>query len=332
MSNKRERSLNWLRETFTGWRFPAFALTLIVVYELGVFAMLMLPVGEDPVGRFAEEFKMWCFGYDPATGRSQPMYLILMISEPLVLGLMLLGVYWNRLKEMVSVPRRLIPYALLALLFASGSIVALTKLAAANAPRGELPFPAERIRTAHIPPNFRLIDQDEEEFELAQLDDKIVIITGVYASCVQTCPMILAQARDTFLSLSEEEQAEVVFAAITLQPTVDTPEVLSELAYSQDVSAPSFRLLTGEPAKVEALLDRLGFERRKDPETGEIDHSNLFMVLDAQGKVAYRFTLGERQQRWLVTAIKQLIEEKNRDPIPPTSAMHLPLGATHKGP
>jgi protein SCO1 len=53
----------------------------------------------------------------------------------------------------------------------------------------------------------------------------------------------------------------------------------------------------------------MGIERVRNAETGLIDHANLFLVIDRQGRVAYRFTLGDRQEQWLVSALRLLLAE-----------------------
>lgn len=302
----------WIFDTFAGWRFPVFALSLIVAYELFVVTMLFLPISDDAVGRFAEEFKTWCFGYDPATGRSQPMYLVLMLTEPLVLGLVFTAVYSKQLKGILATPRRVLPYFGTALAVIVASIgVLLSSSDGAAAPNGALPFPAERIRTSYVPPAFDLLDHEGRPVSLQALSGQVVVLTGVYASCGFTCPMILKQAKRAIAALTPEERASVTMLGVTLDPAHDTPEVLAKMAAGQGVAAPTFRLATGAPSVVEPLLDRLGIERRRDPETGVIDHSNLFLVVDRQGRIAYRLTLGERQEQWLITALQQLIAEKS---------------------
>ncbi|HWV38071.1 MAG TPA: SCO family protein [Vulgatibacter sp.] len=297
-------------EFFSGWQFAAFALAAILVYELFVVGMLFAPVTDDAFGRFAEDFKTWCFGWDPATGESQPMYLVLMLSEPLVLGIVLAVVFWKPLREVLATPRRLLPHALAGAVLTLGAIPVLVSLAPEEAPGGELPFPAERLRTAHEPPSFALVDHEGREVSLEALQGRVVLLTGVYASCAFTCPMILGQARRAVEALPEAQRGEVTVVAVTLDPRTDTPQILARMAAAQGVSAPGFRLATGDPEVVERLLDRMGIERRRDPATGVIDHSNLFLVVDRRGKMAYRFTLGERQERWLQTALGLLVAEE----------------------
>jgi hypothetical protein len=88
---------------------------------------------------------------------------------------------------------------------------------------GELPFPAEALRTTSSPPPFVLVDHTGAPVSLAQLRGRVVILTGVYASCGYTCPMILGQAKRALAALTEEERAEVVVVGITLDPGRDAP-------------------------------------------------------------------------------------------------------------
>ena len=122
--------------------------------------------------------------------------------------------------------------------------------------------------------------------------------------------MILAQARRVVDALTPEERAEVTVVAVTLDPARDDRKALAALAAAQGVAAPAWRLVTGEPARVEATLDAMGITRRRNPETGVIDHANLFLVIDRAGRVAYRFTLGDLQERWTASALRSLVAER----------------------
>lgn len=121
--------------------------------------------------------------------------------------------------------------------------------------------------------------------------------------------MIMEQAKSAVARLTEEEQKEVAFVAVTLDPERDDPEALKRMADGQKVAAPRYHFLTGDSAEVNALLDRMGIERKRNEETGVIDHNNLFLVIDRQGRIAYRFSLGDLQEDWLVEAMRILCAE-----------------------
>lgn len=300
------RGLGWL---FEGHRAPAFALVVVLLYKAVLLAMLLAPTSSSPFGQFAEEFKTWCFGYDPATGKLEPGYVVTMLLEPLVLGGAVV-LFWGRdiARTLRARPRALAPSVVIALVTVLGGSAAFGALRT-PAPPVELPFPAEALRTALPPPALSLEDQDGALVSLDALRGKVVVLTGVYASCGTTCPMIMGQSKRALAALSPEDRADVVVVAVTLDPEHDDRARRAEMARDQGVSAPAFHLVGGEPSAVERALDGLSIARSRDPETGRIDHANVLSVLDRGGRVAYRFTLGDRQEEWLVKALRLLVRE-----------------------
>lgn len=293
---------------FSGGRFPAFALSFVAFYELLMLAVLVTPAGPSGLGAFAEDFRIWCFGYDPATGHMNPSGAFSFLLPPAMLAIGLALLWREPLRAALARPLAMAldvgAAALLVGVAASGFV-----LLGATPARGELPFPAESLRMAIRPPELRLTDQAGETVDLAALRGEVVLLTAVYASCPHTCPIILEQARSALDTLSPEERAHVHVVGVTLDPGHDTPEVLAELAAMHGLERPTYHLVTGPTAEVERVLDRMDVSRRRDPETGVIDHANVFLVVDRSGRVAYRLTIGERQQRWLVSALRVLVRE-----------------------
>ena len=59
-----------------------------------------------------------------------------------------------------------------------------------------------------------------------------------------------------------------------------------------------------------ALLDRLNVARTRDEKSGQIMHSNLFFLLDREGRIAYRLSLSQHEASWLISALRVLLAEK----------------------
>jgi protein SCO1/2 len=296
------------RRFVAGGGFPCFALSLLVFYQLFLLAILFAPGGAGGMGAFADEFRIWCFGYDPATGHFEPGLLVSMLTPPLLLGPVLIGVWWTPLRVALARPARLAaPVAAAAAIVAASA--AGFALLGTQREGGELPFPAEELRTALPAPVLRLVNQANQPVDLAALRGKVVLLTAVYASCPHTCPAILAQAKRAIEAVPPEARADLRVVAVTLDPSHDSSSVLAELADMHELEAPLYQLVTGPPDEVEGVLDHMGVARTRDPQTGVIDHANLFLLLDRSGTLAYRLTLGERQERWLVSALQLLLRE-----------------------
>ena len=293
----------------TGAPFPAFALSLLLCWVIFLIAMLLMPAEASGLGAFAEDFRIWCFGYDPATGRTEVAYVMSMILPQLMIGAFIAFFWWEPLRELARQPRRIARYLGAAALLVAGASVGFA-LTTEQALKGELPFPAEELRTAYEAPQFSLTNQLREVVGPAAFEGNVVILTAVYASCPHTCPLILTQAKASIAELSPEEREGLRLIAVTMDPEHDSPDVLQKLAQNHGMESPLYNLVTGDSADVEPLLDRMEIARQRDPETGIINHANLFLLIDREGRVAYRLGLGERQQRWLTSALRVLLREE----------------------
>lgn len=303
-----ERIVDCVLRLFSGGRFPAFTLVFLLLYEVLLVTLLLVPPAPTGLGAFAEDFRIWCFGLNPATGHLQPANAILLLTPPLFFAAILVLLWREPLREELARPRALAADAGAAAVLAAAVAGGFVLLGAAPA-RGELPFPAEALRTTLPAPELRLVDQAGETIDLAALRGEVVLLTAVYASCPHTCPILLEQARSALDALDASERAHVRVVGVTLDPAHDTPAVLADLASMHGLDRPTYRLATGPTEDVERVLDRMDVSRRRDPATGVIDHANVFLVVDPAGRVAYRLTIGERQQRWLVSALRLLTRE-----------------------
>ena len=153
------------------------------------------------------------------------------------------------------------------------------------------------------------MNQDGATVDLAELRGKVVMLTAVYSTCPLSCPLILGQAKAAIAAVPGALRGDLHVIAVSMDPANDSPAVLAKLAREHEIAAPQYSLVTGEPAEVERVLDDLGIARSRNPETGVIDHANLFLLVDRDGRIAYRLTLGGRQQRWLTSALEVLLRE-----------------------
>lgn len=306
-----ERVVHWIADAMAGWRFAALAVCILVFFTLFLIAVLMIPTGESGIGAFARDVRTWCFNYDPATGEMDWFYVTVMLSKPLVIAAAV-AVVWHRqlIGALRGVCGELALVAGIALIGVGLVAVTFFVVGEPNAEvDGEYPFPAERIRTEIEPPEFRLQDHTGEKLSLADLEGKVVVVTAVYATCWDSCPLILTQLREVTEAIGADAE-DLVVVGITLDPEQDDEELLTNLADRHRVGAPQYRLVHGDPDEVNRVLDEFSVARTLDEERGEIDHANLFIVIDRSGSIAYRITLGDRTESWLTRAIEILLAEQ----------------------
>lgn len=298
------------RSFFCGIGLLVSLLTASIVYEAFLIAVVFAPPGSGPWSRFSEEFKVWCFSYDSRTGGMEWGAVWVMLLEPMFLAGIAVFIYRSNLLTLLR------PSGMLAHWRAATGGAIVTSLAILGlveygqpTPEIALPFPGERIRTKIESPVIQLTDQRGESINLADLKGRVVLVTGVYAKCSTSCPEILRQVKDLLDSMPEEDRQHFAVFALSLNPEYDTAQLMNAVATAYGFSYPTFRYLNGDVATMRELLTRMQFSPILNKETGVIDHANLFILIDADGRIAYRFNLDKRHQPWLREAATQLIRE-----------------------
>lgn len=150
-----------------------------------------------------------------------------------------------------------------------------------------------RLPVIGMAPAFALTDQSGKRVALDELRGKVVVVTFIYATCRDTCPLLTAKMAHLQRSLGADFGARVRFASITVEPQIDTPPVLAAYARSHGADLRGWSFLTGEPAQIKTVVSRYGaFARRLKP--GDVDHLFLTSLIDRDGRmrvqyVGYRF-------------------------------------------
>ncbi len=302
------RGLSHLYEFFSSFRFPVLTLGVMVSVELFQVLMLLLPASESGLGAFAEEFRVWCYGLDPVHGGLEWGYVLMFLAQPAVMSLVLAVVWKDPIRQVFrNTPRKTVPYFCVSAVLVTAVLVSLISLG--SPAQAKAVFPAVALRTAKDAFPVDLDNQDGQRVTLESLRGQVVVLTGVYATCGHTCPLIMGQARRAIGKLTAPERAQIRLLAITLNPEYDKTPVLKQASVRYQAPAPTYHFLGGDSDRVNKILDAYEIAREMNHDTKQIDHANLFIVLDKRGKVAYRLTLGEQQEQWLTEAMRLLAKE-----------------------
>jgi cytochrome oxidase Cu insertion factor (SCO1/SenC/PrrC family) len=133
-------------------------------------------------------------------------------------------------------------------------------------------------------PRLVLTDQHGASFDLRAMRGHTVLVTFAYAHCGSVCPTLVHEAK---AARSDAGRPDVPLIVVTLDPWRDVVARLPAIVATWELG-PADRVLSGAVAEVNAALDSWGVQRLRDPATGEIDHIPLVLVVDAQGRVAWR--------------------------------------------
>ena len=151
----------------------------------------------------------------------------------------------------------------------------------------------------------RLLDQDGREvrFYTDALRGKIVLISFLYTSCTDICPILMSHLSDVQNSLGDRFGKDVFFVSISVDPVDDTPEELKKYAERYETK-PGWTFLTGPKKDVDAVIRRFG-EFQEDFE----DHSMTFVLGDVKN-ARWSKMRGDQPPETVMPRILDLMERR----------------------
>jgi len=175
----------------------------------------------------------------------------------------------------------------------AAAVMAAPSFASADVAAGASSDAAQRVRWAATPvplPDFRLTDEHGRAFGLSDLRGRTALLFFGFTNCRNVCPATMQVLKQVRRSLGEEA-VPLVSVFVSVDGTRDTPSVLRE--YLEPFS-PGFIGLTGEPAEVRVLADRLSAVFFKgmptDAQGGyDVEHTSQVYLVDGQGRLRATF-------------------------------------------
>ena len=212
-------------------------------------------------------------------------------------------------RKQVMLVVALLALTLLAGVAAAGAVTSLTNARVLVQDAETFEFPADELRTAKAPHPFQLTNQDGDVVTLDALRGKVVLLTAVYATCHAACPVIINQMKAAVNALPPEQQQDLAIVAITLDPEGDTLAQRAMTATKHNLKAPLFNYVNGEhPDEVLGLVEKYGWARVEADAEGVIGHSNMFVLIDRAGTIAYTLS-ADHNVDWLTPALAVLLNE-----------------------
>ena len=132
-----------------------------------------------------------------------------------------------------------------------------------------------------------LVDQRGQPAGLDVFRGHPVLIGMFYASCRDTCPLLIADLQRIESEIPPRSRANLRVLLVTFDPERDTPEVLQALARARRMDESRWRLLRGSDDTVREIAAVLGIKYRRLPD-GSFNHSSIITLLDPSGAVQAR--------------------------------------------
>lgn len=190
---------------------------------------------------------------------------------------------------MSSLPMSLGAAALaLPLLLAPGTAPAMESHGRHHQSILKVEFAERRVMNVAID-DFVLTDQDGRPLEFRKLRGKPLVINFIYTSCPDVCTLLTASLKILRERLKPGEAGSVRFLSITMDPEVDTPEVLKAHSRRRQADAANWRWLTGKAAELAPVWQEFGVSVKR-LDRGLIAHTTLTVVADAEGNMRFAYS------------------------------------------
>jgi len=155
--------------------------------------------------------------------------------------------------------------------------------------------------------DFEFTERSGERFVLEAMKGKIWVASFFFSSCPGNCRQMNLAIAGIQPRLIEKG---VELVSISVDPDIDTPEVLSRYAADFNADAEHWRFLTGPYEDAEAL-GRNVFQVAVAPR----DHSDRLVLVDGDGKVRGRYRATVPQEiEMLRQKVDELLAERAADP------------------
>ncbi len=166
--------------------------------------------------------------------------------------------------------------------------------------------PAQKYFTDTI-----LVDQNgkEQRFYTDLIKGKVVVISPMYTTCKDSCPMLTANLARIQKSLGPQLESNARLLSITVDPETDTPPVLKEYCSHFDAK-PGWYFLTGKKENVELVLRRLGLYAEQKQE-----HLNLFLIGNDRTGL-WKKALGVAEPQKLIEMVQSVLEDGQQPTSP----------------
>jgi protein SCO1/2 len=160
-------------------------------------------------------------------------------------------------------------------------------------------------------PDAVLVDQDGRRFALKELRGKPAVVAFIYTSCHHVCPLIFDSVGAVQQRARSAGLRDVRSVFVTVDPEIDTPEVLKAYAGRRSADLASTVFLTGSAEELRAVWDGYGVKIKRLGR-GLVDHPPLTFLLDAQGIVRYRYYGGVLDTEAVVADLRDILQAGKR--------------------
>jgi protein SCO1/2 len=159
------------------------------------------------------------------------------------------------------------------------------------------------LRPNIVPTNFTLKDQNGKTVSLTDFKGKPLILTFMYSTCKDTCPLQANQIRGALDQLGSDAVPAV---AISVDPKNDTPDSAKRFVVQRQLSG-RMQFLLGNRGQLAPLWKEYGIR----PQGKAFDHTAYVVILDSKGRQRVSFPVSKLTPEGLAHDVRVLEREES---------------------
>ncbi|KAA0964994.1 SCO family protein [Sporosarcina sp. ANT_H38] len=155
---------------------------------------------------------------------------------------------------------------------------------------------------------FSYTDQNGQPFGTDELAGKVWIADFVFTKCTSVCPPMTIEMADLQKKF-EDEGIQVEFVSFTVDPTIDSPEVLKSYLFQFTDDESNWHMLTGFSQEEIEVFAREQFQTivQKPSTSNQVIHGTNFYLIDQQGRIVKEYNyVDESYVEKMIKDIKKL--------------------------
>jgi len=130
-------------------------------------------------------------------------------------------------------------------------------------------------------PEFKLTDQDGKPFEFSSTHGKLVLVTFIFTTCPDVCPLLTAKFAAIQRAMEEKKTRDYALVSITTDPERDGTAILKDYANRFKADLKHWSFLTGSRRELTKVWKVFGVNVTKT-ESGQVQHTSLTTLVDQQ--------------------------------------------------
>jgi protein SCO1 len=158
-------------------------------------------------------------------------------------------------------------------------------------------------------PDFKLTDQDGKTFRFGAERGKLVLVTFIFTTCPDVCPLLTAKFAAIQRALETEKNGNYLLLTITTDPENDTPATLKGHSGRFKADLKHWSFLTGTRGDLAKVWKAFGVNVIKNA-SGQVQHTTFTTLIDRHAKRRVDYYGDKWQEKEILKDIEWLANEK----------------------